>query len=302
MEIFRALGALAEPPSEATQRLTTLLGLGQAPTAAEYTSLFLRNLYPYASVYLGPEGMLGGEGRDRISGFWRALGMTPPSEPDHLALMLAQYANLAELALAETTGARRVARERSREAFLWEHLLSWLPPYLDKLAELAPPAYAAWGRVLEAALAEEARRLDVQKLEAPLALRPATRATDDAALGTDAGVDEILAVLLAPMRSGMILVHADLARAARALGLGLRIGERRFVLRALLSQSPESVVEWLRVEAQAWAERHAERTESLGAIAAAWDARARETVQLAGMLLATLRREPSTAGAGEAHD
>ena len=298
MEIFRALGALAEPPSDATPRLTTLLGIEEAPTAAEYTSLFLRNLYPYASVYLGPEGMLGGEGRDRIAGFWRALGMTPPGEPDHLALMLAQYATLAELALAESDASRRVALGQARDAFLWEHLLSWLPPYLDKLAELAPPSYAAWGRTLDASLAEEARRLDVPRRELPLALRPAEGVTGDAASGTDAGVDEILAVLLAPARSGMILVHADLARAARALGLGLRIGERRFVLRALLSQAPDAVIEWIRVEARAWAERHAERGESLGAVAAAWEARAWETVQLADTLLATLVRHSTRFEAG----
>ena len=34
------------------------------------------------------------EARDRIAGFWRALGETPPPEPDHLTLMLASYAEL----------------------------------------------------------------------------------------------------------------------------------------------------------------------------------------------------------------
>ena len=36
--------------------------------------------------------MLGGEARDRIAGFWRALGLVPPPEPDHLAVMLGLYA------------------------------------------------------------------------------------------------------------------------------------------------------------------------------------------------------------------
>ena len=60
-----------------------------AARARRHTDLFVFQLQPYASVYLGAEGMLGGEARDRIAGFWRALGASPPSEPDHLATMLA---------------------------------------------------------------------------------------------------------------------------------------------------------------------------------------------------------------------
>jgi TorA maturation chaperone TorD len=313
MELFRALGALAEPPGPETARLTTLLGIGDAPTAAEYTNLFVLNLYPYASVYLGPEGMLGGEGRDRIAGFWRALGLVPPAEPDHLALMLAQYAGLAELAAAESDSVRRTAFARARSAYLYEHLLSWLPPYLDKLAQVAPPTYAAWGRMLEAALLDEARHCGEGgrgKGEASMrdALRPvssvdrddwrqvplALRAAGRPALGTDAGIDDVLKILFAPASSGIILVQSDLARAARSLGLGLRIGERRFVLRALLSQAPEAVVEWIRTEASAWAERHAERRANHGpvaVIAAAWERQARATMQLAEALKDALHRD-----------
>jgi hypothetical protein len=73
-----------------------LLDLGPLPGEAEYTELFLFQLTPYASVYLGPEGMLGGEALDRIAGFWRALQQEPPVEPDHLAVMLGFYARLME--------------------------------------------------------------------------------------------------------------------------------------------------------------------------------------------------------------
>jgi TorA maturation chaperone TorD len=286
MELFRALGALCEPPNAESSRLATLLQLGAEPTSAEYTNLFVLNLYPYASVYLGPEGMLGGEGRDRIAGFWRALGMTPPAEPDHLALMLSQYAGLSELAEAEPASDRRAALERARDAYLYEHVLSWLPPYLDKVAELAAPPYAAWGRLLETALLDEATRCGAASwAEPPLALRADQLAT----ASEPRDVDGFLARLLAPAQSGMILVHADIARAGRSLGLGLRIGERRFALRALMTQAPDAVLDWMRVEASAWAVRHAERRDTLGAIAVAWEQRARDTVQLVDTLGADLR-------------
>jgi len=46
-----------------------------------------------------------------------------------------------------------------------------------------------------------------------------------------------------------ILGRADLARAARELGLGLRLAERSYTLRALLGQDREATLAWLAGEA-----------------------------------------------------
>src|SRR5436305_14843331 len=95
MEIFRALAVFAEPPDRAgLGRVADALGLGPLPDVSAYTDLFVLQLYPYASVYLGDEGMLGGEARDRIAGFMTALGHAPTREPDHLSTMLGAYAAL----------------------------------------------------------------------------------------------------------------------------------------------------------------------------------------------------------------
>src|SRR5215207_483882 len=134
MEIFRALAVFAEPPERAgLGRVAEALGLGAVPGSSAYTDTFVFQLYPYASVYLGAEGMMGGEARDRVAGFWRALGLAPPAEADHLSVMLALYARLCELEAAEQDAPRRESWRAARKAFLWEHLLSWLPAYLDKL-------------------------------------------------------------------------------------------------------------------------------------------------------------------------
>ncbi|MGH9940996.1 MAG: hypothetical protein ACRD9R_01395, partial [Pyrinomonadaceae bacterium] len=76
MELFRALAVLAESPESAeAARVAEVLELEpSAPTAGEYGESFILQLPPYASIYLGAEGMIGGEARDRIAGFWRALG------------------------------------------------------------------------------------------------------------------------------------------------------------------------------------------------------------------------------------
>ena len=58
-ELIRALAVLSEPPGPEQTRLGEVLGLDGVPDPAEYTEVFALQLYPYASVYLGAEGMLG---------------------------------------------------------------------------------------------------------------------------------------------------------------------------------------------------------------------------------------------------
>jgi len=274
MELFRALASLVEPPGKATARVAEALGLGRAPGAAEHTETFVFQLYPYASVYLGAEGMLGGEARDRVAGFWRALGQTPPAEADHLSVMLALYARLCELEAGAGDEAARAGWRAARRAFLWEHLLSWLPAYLAKLEETPAPFYQAWGRVLAEALAEEAATVGRQgSLSAHL--REVSPIADPRA----SSADEFIASLLAPARSGMIVVRADLSLAAGELGLGPRPGGRAFVLKSLLGQDARAVLGWLTREAEAWAARHAATRDAYGETAAAWERRARDSAR-----------------------
>jgi TorA maturation chaperone TorD len=222
-ELLRALAAHCAAPSPAVAAALEL----PVPTAAEHTELFAFQLYPYASVYCGAEGLLGGEARDRVAGFWRAVGAAPPAEPDHLATLLGLHA-----ALADGPGARA---RHARHALLWEHLLSWLPAWLARLPAIAPAPYVRWGSLLTAALVAEAEELGPPAAP-PLHLRLAPPPDGAGAL-------------LAAVRSGVVLTRADLARAGRELGLGVRQGERRFILEALLAQEPAAILEWLAGEA-----------------------------------------------------
>lgn len=271
MELLRTLGVLIEPPSPAHRQLAGLLELGPTPSEAEHTDLFTFQLYPYASVYLGAEGRLGGEARDLIAGFWRVLGETPPPEPDHLTVMLALQAELGQRATGRDAPERRAGR-----AFLWEHLLSWLPVYLDKLEQLAPPYYRRWAVLLRAALATEIERLGRQE-RVSLHLRQAPSIADPRRGDAQAFLD----ALLSPVRSGLILVRDDLTRAGRQLGLGVRAGERKYVLEALLSQEPAATLGWLAREGRAWAARHRENAALLGAGAEPWIGKAEALATLA---------------------
>ena len=274
MELLRTLAALAEPPSQETPRIAEVLGLGEPPQPAEYDDLFLFQLYPFASVYLGPEGMLGGEARDRIAGFWRVLEQTPPPESDHLALVLALYARLCELESQEAEDETSQRWRHLRTVCLWEHLLSWLGPYLEKLREVASPFYRAWGDLLREALIEEVEGVGHQEV-LQLHLREAPGLPDPQ---VDGG-EEWLAASLSPVRSGIILVRSDLVRAAEDLGLATRVAERRYALKAMLGQDPTAMLEWLESETTAWKSRHRRWQDLTGPIAGFWSDRAASAAQ-----------------------
>jgi hypothetical protein len=291
-ELFRALGAICEPPTADHRSLPEALGLEGEPAPGDYASVFLFQCYPYASIYLGSEGMLGGEAQDRVAGFWRAVGLVPPPEPDHLAALLGLYGALIDGEAAAVEPARAALRRASRRAFLWEHLLSWLPPYLDKVAELAPPYFAGWAGLLESALTAEAA--DLGPPEAlPLQLReaPALPAPEEPAATW-------LGALLAAARSGMVVTRADLTRASRELGIGSRIGERAYMLRALFEQDAGATATWLAGEASRWALRHGSRAEALAPVGGFWKLRAEASAVALRTVAGGRMREPLAQGAG----
>ncbi len=285
-DLFRALAVLAEPPRAETEQVAQVLGLGEIPRPVDYTDLFLMQLYPYASVYVGAEGMLGGEAQDRVAGFWRAIALVPPTEPDHLASLLGLYASLSEREAAAIDDATQARLRHARSALLWEHLLSWVPPFLDKLAEIARPPYASWGRLLGAALHDEAQHLE-RAADLPLHLREAPGLPNPDA----EPLDELLNAFLTPVRSGMIITHTDLVRAAAQTSLGLRRGERRFVLQSLFDQDATASIRWLEGEAGSWARRHQLRSGDAGIVDGFWRDRATTTRRM----LQVMRRAIETA-------
>jgi hypothetical protein len=272
MELLRALAALSDAPAPGTASVAASLDL-PVPTAADHTGMLLFQLYPYASVHLGAEGMLGGEARDRVAGFLRTLGATPPAEPDHLAVLLTAAAHLAEREADAGTSDEAAAWRRARAALLWEHLLSWTLAFTDRVVAHGGP-YAPWAELLQDALRHEAEVVG-PAASPPLHLREAPELDDP----REAGAQGFLDQLLAPVRTGVILTRSDLARAAEDLGLGLRIGERRYVLAALLSQSPDAILDWLADEADRRAVTHAAH-DWTGSIATFWSGRATNTASL----------------------
>lgn len=284
VELLRGLAVLAEPPTRSHPRLVEVLELGEMPSPSDYSDVFLFQLYPYASVHLGAEGMMGGEARSRVTGFWQALGYDPPAEPDHLASLTGLYAALAEREAALSGAEHRLTR-RGRIALLHEHLAPWVLHFLDRVREMGPEAYGRWAELLGRALVDEIASIPAGAFDAeglPLHLRVAPPLLDPRREGAEA----FLSGLLAPIRSGFILTRADLARIASDLDVGLRAGERRYVLEHLLAQDAVGVLRGLAVEARRQGARHERRVPLLGATARFHAERAATTAELLSQLAA----------------
>jgi TorA maturation chaperone TorD len=312
-ELIRALGVLLDEPAGEHGAVARAVGLPAAPESGAFARLFVLNLYPYASVQVGDEGMMGGEARDRVAGFWRAVGLTPPPEPDHLGALLGLWAALEEGA-GSGNEAERVMQRQAVDALLWEHLLPWAPAYLARARELGDPYYAGWAGILLELLEERAGPVtermasgEAKSASLPLHLRAAPGLPDPRTPVRGAG-ERFMDALLAPVRSGMILTRLDLLRAGRQLGLGVRVGERKYTLRALFGQDPQATLGWLSEEAEAWARRHGNQEAAFGPIARYWRDRAQQTAallsELASSEAASEWAEPSTASAtkGEGRD
>jgi Nitrate reductase delta subunit len=258
-ELLRALGAVADSPA-AARSVGPALGLGPV-SDAEHTEAFVLNCPPCAAIYLGPQGAIGGEGADRVAGFWRAIGITPPAEPDHLAALLGLYARLGEAAAGAGRPATAAALAQSQAVLFWEHLWPWLPAYLDAVTDLAVPSLTRWADLARRTAAAEFSALPPCPRR-PLALREAppgaSPGTGSAGSPTPTPTD-LVDLLTVPVRSGLVLTRRRLAEGAGRAGVGFRIGERRFALRAMLEQDPRATLAWLAGEADRWQRRHRER-------------------------------------------
>ena len=248
-ELLRALGAALVTPPPANQQVAEALGL-PVFTGVDHTDAFVLSAPPHAAIHLGPQGKLGGEGLDRVAGFWRALGLVPPEDADHLGVLLMLYAELGEAETAANSPQGGTQLHTARVALFHEHLWSWAPGYLAAVLALDIPSTSAWAELTLETLQQETTEIDP-----PDALPLALRAAPDGLQPFDS-FDELLDAMVAPVRSGIVLTRRDLGQTAAALGVGYRHGERRYTLKAMLEQDKPATMRWLAGHARSWSKQH----------------------------------------------
>lgn len=291
-ELLRALGVLAEAPEPRHRALAQALGLSAPATEeqwkAQFTEALVLRARPYASIYLGAEGRLGGEARGRVAGFWQAIGAAPAPEPDHLPVLLAGHARLIE---ASGDGARWM---HARRAFLHEHLMPWLPAWLDRVHDWGPRLYAEWADLLFQALQAEAHALGQPPQRLALHLRHAPSLRNP----QDEGLDALVESLLTPAISGLILFQDDLRQAAAELGQGCPGGNRHRMLHGLIEQDAAAACDWLADFASASARRHRKWATLSATASRHWSERAAASARLLARLSSEAREAAPADNAG----
>ncbi|MDH3223137.1 MAG: molecular chaperone TorD family protein [Gemmatimonadota bacterium] len=283
MEVYRALGLLIEAPTVEHGAVAAALDLPPPPEPAIHGNEVAFQRYPYASVYLGEEGKLGGEARARIAGFWHALGLEAPDEPDHISALLSLATGLTKAEHAETDPARGALLKEARSALLWEHVHSWCVPYLESFRTSPSAYYRAWGDLVRRVIRQELSE-GPYPLHLPQALNAAGELTLVDPRKGDSGAG-FVPELLAPVRSGLVVLRSDLADLADALNLAMRAGERAYALSSFLAQDPGKTLEWLAGFASRWAARLEEGDAGRqDPVVAWWVRRARSTAALLGAL------------------
>lgn len=292
MEVYRALGLLIEAPAKGHHTVAEALGLPDVPDGTIHGAEIAFQRYPYASVYLGPEGKLGGDARGRVAGFWTALGMDSPNEPDHLAALLSLMTSLGEAEAAARDEAEVALLRQARTTLAWEHLHAWCVPYLHSFRSSPSPYYRQWADLTRAAILQILRGTRPDHL--PVALVAAgENPLADPRDGERGG--GFVPQLLAPARSGIVVLRSDLADLADSVGLAMRAGERAYAMSWFLGQDPAGTLSWL----GEFAERWARGLEGQGddPVVAWWAGRARRTAGLLAELAADVEAQTLVAEA-----
>jgi len=205
--------------------------------AAAHYQLFGMNVFPYETIFLDTDGLLGGTISSSVSSFYQEIGF-PVSEQENADHLGVELALLDFLCGAEADAlsdklpheARRMRHFQRR--FLDEHLLRWLPGLTMALQQQMQPFFAALATMtLELALNHRAA------LDEDLMNPPATFSlpeSPDILNQEKTSLKDITAWLLTPVYTGFYLSRDDIGRMGDRYRLPRGFGQRQQTLTNLM--------------------------------------------------------------------
>ena len=280
---------LREPDAAAlsrTRQVPTLKPYGAEPgeLATAYTELFLLNVYPYASVFLDPDGEMNGARAQEMRGVYEQYGYAPGAlqevgAADHVGLMLGL------LAQAGHDGHS-----------ILPYLLDWTPA-LCLAVEREPaahPFYRAMASETRRALLEQRTVLNLPP-PSPSHSHAAELELESVEASEEVSLRAIVHRLLCPARSGVFLSRARLGAWARDLGVPLPfagrfdVGLSLFEAAGAMGHAPR-LVDGLIAELEEWDATYAAWAGAgWGDDAVAWRARVRSTACMLASMKEALR-------------
>ena len=207
--------------------------------AATHQHLFGFNLFPYASIFLASDGLLGGDVSNQASQQYQQAGFavdTAATSPDHIGHEL-QF--LAYLCAAEADAWRDklpLIAQRMQQLqvdFLQKHLLYWLIPLATAVSAQQEPLYSQITELAVQLVHDHATDLAQQQLSIPLSSY-ALPTPPDILAQEKTGLRRIARYLTIPPYSGLFLSRDHIGRLARQLDLPRGFGSREQLLENLL--------------------------------------------------------------------
>jgi len=227
----------ANPVSSAPSDAGPTAPLHADQEAAAHYYLLGYNVFPFQSIFLDPQSLLGGPVTDSVLAFYRRVGfgVTFSAESaDHAGVELAL---LAFLCGAEADAWRdglvqeALRMQHWQRRFLDEHLLRWLLPLVFAIHQQQQPFYSALAELtLELALDHRSALGGSAEQDVVGFLPP----VPDLLNNEQAGLREIVDYLLTPVFSGLFLSRDDVTRLARRQRLPRGFGTRGQMLTNLL--------------------------------------------------------------------
>ncbi len=227
------LPVLWEVP-ELAQHIAAVFDADEA--AADYQELFGFNVFPYVSVFLEVNRLVGGEITNRLYDFFRMAGFglsLTDESADHVSHSFAFLAYLSayELEAMETGNYPELERVRSLQArFMDELLFWWLLPFVRAIEQQPYPFFRSLGRLILEFVLEHRRQLG--ELSGPMDVPPL--ADVPSLEEPHVGLREIARYLTTPVWTGLFLSRGDIARLARKKQLPRGFGSREMLLENLL--------------------------------------------------------------------
>lgn len=184
--------------------------------AAAHHALFHFNLFPYESIFLGSNGLVGGEITQKVTLHYARAGFAAGSNdasPDHISVELAYFAFLTGVeadAAASEDGITAVHYQHLQKQFLPAHLLRWLPPLVQAISAQSFPFFHTLAKLTLDVVADHWLALgQEQTVEWRLPDLP------DLLNDKKTGLKQIAHFLATPGYSGIYLNRDDVGRLAR---------------------------------------------------------------------------------------
>ncbi len=220
--------------------------------ADSYTWLFEFNVYPYASIFIDPSGMLNSDWAGFVTGVYDALGLDVDlgsglAASDHLSAQLEALMTLCEREEKASTKEQKARALHDQSVLLVEHILPWLASFVWAIQRIDSGFYAQSAQLTLDACLDHAETL-ITMMNQDLLLSFSFPESEEELTAVQpinakqkAGeARSKLQSLITPARSGLFLSRQDIINLGRSLALPVRFAERPFMLENLLSSAADA--------------------------------------------------------------